>query len=48
MHVAPMLSPLFYGGKLSHRETPILAGGIGVARVVVGTVFAVCFGLKQL
>ena len=25
------------------RETPILAGGIGVARVVVGAVFAVCF-----
>ena len=28
---------------LFSRETPILAGGIGVARAVVGAVFAVCF-----
>ena len=28
---------------LLSRETPILAGGIGVARAVVGAVFAVCF-----
>ena len=28
---------------LFSRETPILAGGIGVARSVVGAVFAVCF-----
>ena len=29
------------------RETPILAGGIGVARVVVGAVFAVGFGFEH-
>ena len=28
---------------LFFRETPILAAGIGVARAVVGAVFAVCF-----
>ena len=33
---------------LFSRETPILAGGIGVARAVVGAVFACLFGLEQL
>ena len=29
------------------RETPILAGGIGVARAVVGSVLLSVFGLEQ-
>ena len=33
---------------LFFRETPILAGGIGVARAMVGAVLAVCFVLEQL
>ena len=33
---------------LLFRETPILAGGIGVARVVVGAVLLFVFGLEQL
>ena len=33
---------------LFSRETPILAGGIGVARAVVGAVLLFVFGLEQL
>ena len=33
---------------LCFRETPILAGGIGVARVVVGAVLLFVFVLEQL
>ena len=33
---------------LSSRETPILAGGIGVARAVAGAVLLFVFGLEQL
>ena len=32
---------------LLSRGTPILAGGIGVARVVVGAVFVFVFGFEQ-
>ena len=33
--------------RLFSRGTPILAGGIGVARVVVGAVFVFVFGFEQ-
>ena len=35
-------------GALCSRETPILAGGIGVARAVVGAVLLFVFVLEQL
>ena len=44
---APLTYLLFLFGFVS-RETPILAGGIGVARAVVWAVFAVCFGFGTI
>ena len=46
--LAAPLTHLLFCLWLCFRGTPILAGGIGVARVVVGAFFAVCFGFEQL
>ena len=46
---APLISLLLdFCGFSLFRGTPILAGGIGVARAVVGAVLLFVFGLEQL
>ena len=45
--LAAPLTHLLFGLWPCFRETPILAGGIGVARVVVGAVLVSDFGFEQ-